>query len=870
MGVVYKARHIELNRLVALKMTRSGAAIDPAEFARFMTEARAVARLQHPNIVQLLEIGQQDRCPWFAMEYVAGGSLDKRWAGVPLPVRQSAELVERLARAIQVAHEHGIIHRDLKPANVLLARGTGTTAVAIQGDNGDLESFEPKITDFGLAKFMETESGLTQTGIILGTPSYMAPEQATGRNKDVGPAADIYSLGAILYSMLTGRPPFRADTTLETLQLVRTREPLAPVRLRPSLPRDLETICLKCLRKDPGRRYQSATALADDLARFQAGEPIRARPVSTGERLRKWARRRPALTALMAVSGTASLVIVVLIVTSQFRLQKERDLAEQRRQEAVANEHKALRAADAEKEARERAQARESETRAVLDFVENSVFAAARPLGQEGGLGGDVTLRKAVETALPFVTKSFASEPLIEARLRMTLGTSFLYLGEAKIAADEFQRAWTIYTQHLGADHRDTLGSMERLANSYYALGRHADALKLHEETLARMKASLGTDHPDTLGSMSGLAASYHALGRYTDALSLREETLALRRARLGPDHPDTLASMHNLANSYGAVGRRAEALRLDEETLALMKVKLGPDHPSTLWSANHLANSYRALGRHVEALKLNEETLALRKARLGVDHPNTLWSMSDVASCYRDAGRHADALKLNEETLALRKAKLGTDHPDTLVSMNNLACSYAELGRHVDALKLNEETLALMKAKLGPAHPHTLFSMGGVAESLFNVDRGAEAVPIIDDCVRRAAGKVVDPSLIPDVMTLRLRHFEKTRDAAGCRTTAEMWENLNRKDAESLYNAASFRAVTAATIRAGGGSESAATAAAGEANRAMMWLQKSVAAGFKNSAAMKKDKDLDALRDRDDFKKLLAELDAKAESVVK
>jgi tetratricopeptide (TPR) repeat protein len=237
---------------------------------------------------------------------------------------------------------------------------------------------------------------------------------------------------------------------------------------------------------------------------------------------------------------------------------------------------------------------------------------------------------------------------------------------------------------------------------------------------------------------------------------------------------------------------------------------------------------------------------------------------MTGMANSYAALGRHTDALKLREETLALQKVKLGPDHPNTLMSRSNLALSHAALGRHADALKLREETLALRKAKLGADHPDTLLSMRYLAESLVNLDRGAEAVAIIDECLKRAAGKVVDPQLIPIVLDLRLRHFEKANDAAGCRQTAQMWEKLKRTDAPSLYTAASMRAVTAAVTRAANPPETRARDAAAEADRATAFLTQAVAAGYKDVAHMKQDKDLDPLRDRADFQKLLADLEAK------
>jgi tRNA A-37 threonylcarbamoyl transferase component Bud32 len=292
MGVVYKARQVKANRIVALKMILSGSHAGQAQVARFRTEVEAIARLQHPNIVQVYEVGETEGRPYFSLEYCEGGSLDRKTAGDPLPPNEAARLTETLARAIGAAHKANVIHRDLKPANVLLtADGT------------------PKITDFGLAKKLD-EASQTQDGDVIGTPSYMAPEQAGGK-KDVGPAADVYALGAILYDLLTGRPPFKAATTLDTLMQVVAEEPVPPGELNAKVPKDVETICLKCLSKDSRQRYATAEDLAEDLRRWQAGEPITARRVWWIGRAMKWVRRRPVIAALSAavvvamVAGTA-------------------------------------------------------------------------------------------------------------------------------------------------------------------------------------------------------------------------------------------------------------------------------------------------------------------------------------------------------------------------------------------------------------------------------------------------------------------------------------------------------------------------------------------------------------------------------------
>lgn len=296
MGVVYQARQTGLNRQVALKMILHGDHASGADLARFKTEVEAVARVQHSHIVQIYEVNAQNGLPYYSLEYCAGGSLSKKLAGTPLPPQEAAILVEVLARAMDTAHRAGIIHRDLKPANVLLtADGT------------------PKVSDFGLAKKLE-DSGQTASGALLGTPSYMAPEQAAGQTRTIGPAADVYALGAILYECLTGRPPFKAATRHETIQLVLSADPVPPGRLQPKLPRDLETICLKCLHKEPHKRYASALELAQDLRHFGNHEPITARPVSRAERLRRWCRRNPA-RAVSAAVAVLSLIIGTALIS---------------------------------------------------------------------------------------------------------------------------------------------------------------------------------------------------------------------------------------------------------------------------------------------------------------------------------------------------------------------------------------------------------------------------------------------------------------------------------------------------------------------------------------------------------------------------
>jgi serine/threonine protein kinase/tetratricopeptide (TPR) repeat protein len=703
MGVVYRARQQGLRRQVALKMVHAGAWASPQVLARFQVEAEAVARLQHPSIVQIHEVGQHAGSPFLVLELVEGHSLAHGLDGTPWRDRQAAELVEILAHAIHSAHCQGVVHRDLTPANILLA-ADGT----------------PKITDFGLAKLAIGGGDLrTQTGELLGTPSYMAPEQAASRHHAIGAATDVYALGAVLYELLTGRPPFKAEFPLETLRQVMSEEPVAPSRLRPRLPLDLETICLKCLCKEPSERYDSAAVLADDLRRFVDGRPIQARRSSPLERGWRWCRRNHllALTSSAAVVAILSLAVYASVAAWTFRGQRDQ-ISRQR----------------------DRADRARAEAQAVLSFFLDKVVAAAGPSDRKGGLGKDVTLRAALDAAEPQIEGSFAGQPAAEASVRVTLGKSYSYLGLPAQAIRQYGQALAVRREILGPEHPETLAVMDDLAGAYREAGRLELALPLYQKNLAHIRDRLGPAHRETLRSMDNLAALYRDLGRYADAIALHRVCSQTCEQVLGPTDPDTLDSINGLATAYLSAGRLGESIQLHEEVLERRRQSLGPDHLDTLISEFNLALAYREDGRLDDALPLCEQAAKRLASKLGADHPYALRFRAGLGEAYQEAGRLTEALSLLEEVLRTSEAQseLGPDHPDTLTSMAALADAYRASGRFDKASSLFQEAVKRQRATIGPDNPSTLESMAAFARTHFEAGSLKESLSLYEETLGR------------------------------------------------------------------------------------------------------------------------------------
>ncbi|MBI3411638.1 MAG: protein kinase [Planctomycetes bacterium] len=675
MGVVYKARQPGANRVVALKMVLASGHVDAETLARFQLEAEAVAGLQHPNIVQLYEVGEEGGCPFFSLEYIDGDSLGKKIDGVPQPPKDSARLVQCLAEAMHLAHQRGIIHRDLKPANILLT-----------------QDGVPKITDFGLAKrFEDKGEGQTRTGAIMGTPSYMAPEQAQGKTKNTGPAADIYSLGAILYDLITGRPPFRGTTLLETLQQVQNMEPLPPIRLQPSLPHDLQTICLKALEKDPAKRFTTAGELAEDLRRYLAGEPILARPTPLYERAWKWARRRPAVAALLSVCVVGVLAVLVL---GGLYLDSERRAAEDR--EMQQKELAQLEAKEAESQ-RERA---EKEKELHDDAVRNFLRAEKNYQRAKGAV--DEMLSQVGQDRLAHIPQ------MQEIRRELLLKALKFYeeFSEEQQSDQSLQRELARAQQRV-ADIRERLGE-HRLAEKAYR-----KALEL----LARLDSTLPELQADRADTSNQFANLLKDLKRNSDAEKFYGEALAIRQNLYDTDSQNP-AYAFNLARAQlnlgmishllGKTGAAETGYHAGRKHL----VALADKNPSNLRFGEELAVSFdlvgnlqRELGRSKEAeeslLDANRRLLHLAKEVPGnVDYRYSLGlNHHHLGDLYRDSNAKA-AEEQYKAAIAIRAdlvekfAQVPVYRQDLAATYANLAILYQAASRQKEADAAYEEAL--------------------------------------------------------------------------------------------------------------------------------------------------------------------------------
>jgi tetratricopeptide (TPR) repeat protein len=632
MGTVYRARQLKADRVVALKVPHAGAGLE--DRVRFMTEARAVARLSHPNIVQVFEVGEAGGGPYMALEFCPGGSLADRLDGTPLPPRAATELVEAVARGVAAAHALGIVHRDLKPGNILLVSGGAVSGESPAPHPSPLTTHQPKVSDFGLARRLDLDDGPTRSGVVMGTPSYMAPEQARGDSKAVGPPADVYALGSVLYELLTGRPPFKGTTLLDTLDQACKVEPVPPARLQPGLPRDLETIALKCLRKEPEKRYPTAGELADDLRRFLDGRPILARPVGWAERLVKRARRHPLPAALLALLAVVVVVGVTWGVWKQFRLTAERDRARD-------HLRLSLRAID----------------ELLTEVGEQDL--AAEPRAEQ-------TRRRLLEKALRFYEELLARES-DDLTVRWELARATRRVGDIHRQLGSYPKALESYgtalarLERLRADGHDPPERRAEVAQCHNWRGevyrlteRTADADVEYREAIAAYTALLAEQPGEPRHSLKVAQSLYNRgivagnTGRGADARERFWEALRVLEAVAGrtPEHRQHEARVWlNLAHSLLTDKQYREAVAASEQAVELLDALVAefPDPPQYRHELG--AALLNLAAARVELKEFGAADGAARPGRdllekLVADYPHTAAFRSDLAKmCTAQAG---------------------------------------------------------------------------------------------------------------------------------------------------------------------------------------------------------------------------------------
>jgi eukaryotic-like serine/threonine-protein kinase len=706
MGQVWLAEQTApIKRQVALKLIRVGR-FDDSVLQRFYAERQSLAMMDHPSIAKVFDAGATpDGQPYFVMEYVAGQPITAYCDRKRLRIRERLELFIKVCEGVQHAHQKAVMHRDLKPANILVVEVDGKPV--------------PRIIDFGLAKTaspqLDGETLLTRAGGWVGTPGYMSPEQADPAVVDVDTRTDVYSLGAVLYELLTGSLPFetRKQRFDEFFRRLREEDPPRPSTKisteKPSsnatsqargtelkqlvslLHGDLDWITMKALEKDRARRYGSPAELATDIGHYLANEPVTARPASVRYRAKKYVLRHKAL-----VTGTAAVFLVLIagIITSTWQAVKAR------RAEAQAKQQSAI-------------------AQAVNDFLQNDLLAQASAATQAGPStkpDPDLKVRTALDRAAQRIEGKFPKQPEVEAAIRDTIGRTYTDLGLHPDAEKQLERALDLRRRVLGPEHPDTLKSMNNLAALYELEAKYAQAEALDSQSLEIERRLLGSEHADTLKSMANLASVYFDEGKYAQAEALQRQTLEIKRRVLGADNPDTLRSASSLADVYWHDGKMAQAEELHSQTLEIKHRVLGAEHPSTLQSMSNLAAIYEEEGKYAQAEALDIQTLEIKRRVLGPEHRSTLNSVNNLAIVYWFQGKYAQAEPLFSQTVQIERRVLGPEHPATLNSISNLAGLYTDEGRYAQAETLFAQVLPIQRRVLGPEHQFTLNTMNSMA----------------------------------------------------------------------------------------------------------------------------------------------------------
>ena len=684
MGIVYEAEQERPRRRVALKIIRPGVST-PTMLRRFEHEYEFLGRLQHDGIAQIYQAGIADAGfgpqPYFAMELVRGRRLDEYARLKELTLEQRLTLVAEIADAVQHAHHRGVIHRDLKPANILVT-----------------EAGNPKVLDFGLARAAQAElqsTVQTLAGEVVGTMSYMSPEQVVGDMSELDTRSDVYALGVILYELLSGRVPFDVSrkSLPEAVRIIREDEPARLSSITRALPTDIETIVGKALEKDKLRRYGSAADLAEDIRRFLRNEPIVARRPSASYQLKKFAHRHKGLV------GGAIAVIIALIAG------------------VVVSTWQAVRASRAERVAQTRAneaQAEKAKAEAVTKFV-TEMLASADPSQSRGR---EVTVRAALdEAARKIDAGAMKNQPEVEVAVRNAIGSTYDGLGVFDAAERQLRAALDLQS-HAGANPVLRADTDARLANVLYKLSRYADAKPFAEEAVRLRMEALGPRHPDTASSLDDLGGALYGTGDLTGAEARVREALAIRREILPPDDPKLSTSLNNMAFILQEKGNLKEAEQMFLESLAIDRRRLGNDHPEVAIKLVNLSRLNNDQQKFEAAEQFAREAVAIRRKVLGNDHPALVNALDQLASAVEE--RNPDeALTFRRESVAIARSRFGEAHRETARVQSNLAFALYKLGEYQEAVALYRAAVATYVKTVGTDDRMTLLAQLGLARSL-------------------------------------------------------------------------------------------------------------------------------------------------------
>lgn len=717
-GVVYLAEQDRPRREVALKVLRPGVGSADA-MRRFEREAEFLARLKHPGIATVYEAGVTtvssgavaERVPYIAMEYVRGERLDRHAESRRLSIDQRLELLARIADAVHHAHVNGLVHRDLKPGNILIVP-------APDGGPGD-----PKVLDFGIARIAEADGAgtlRTSTGQILGTIPYMSPEQLSGDPGAVDARSDVYALGVIAFELLTGGLPHDVGrlSILEAARMVRETAPDPPGRRDPRLRGDVDTIVLRMLEKDPHRRYASAAEVAEEIRRFLAREPIRARPPSSWYQLVRFAQRNRALTA--ALAGLLIVLVVAVGVTAGL----------------------AVRATGAERRAQQQLEEtrRQAEKYEAVSLFLEEMLGAASPEDNPGRT--DVTVREALAAgAARLDSGSLAAQPEIELGVRSTIGDTYRALGEYGASRAQLQAAVDLGRRIHPAGHEDLAYALNKLGRVLQQMAQYKAAEDLFREALA-MRRSLGESRSkDVASALNNLGHALYLQGRYDEALEQHNEALAMRRDLFGPAHEEIASSLNNIAVVHYSTGDLEEAEAMFRESLEMDRSLRGDLHPNIAATMNNLALIVSELGRFEEAEPLQRRALELEREIYGARHPRLVNSLQNLARLLVKTGRLDEAEPLFEEGLGIAREAHGEKHPGVANILGNYASLHEGRGDFDRAESLHREALAIRRGTLGDDAVPTIgsrYNLARVAVDRGQLDRGAKAYAALAKDARR------------------------------------------------------------------------------------------------------------------------------------